>query len=255
MIFINHLWPFTLALLCASAQAAPPSTRLAELPEAVHTAVYEQVHDALLQALDPVQREGARVQIRFTAPRGAANSPCAGGWAVVGALNLRQLARVTVPLDCAGQRGSVVALVEASAPVWTLRTAIPAGQALRAGDLKLQLHNLTRLDTLVPGSLLAGGQLRADGEAGQVLQARDIDRPVVQRKGDKVEIRAQGDGVQVSVAGIATGSARLGEVVTVRNARTGRPVKGTLVAPGVLQAGSQAASGGVKIQTAQESGD
>ena len=74
------------------------------------------------------------------------------------------------------------------------------------------------------------------------------------RKGDKIEIRAQGDGVQVSVMGLATGSGKLGDTVTVRNARTGRPVKGQLIAPGVLLAAPQAPGGGVKVK-AMESGD
>ena len=60
-------------------------------------------------------------------------------------------------------------------------------------------------------------------------------------------------GVQVSVAGIATASGKLGETAVVRNARSGRPVKGTLIAPGVLLAGSQAPNGGVQVTA--ESGD
>jgi flagella basal body P-ring formation protein FlgA len=197
----------------------------------VRSAVYRQVHAALLQALPAAQREGAQVQIGFGAARGAAHQPCPGGWEM-GPLNFRHLARVTVPLRCESQRGSVVAQVQARAPVWTLRADVPAGRALRAEDLQLQLRELTQLEALLPESALLGMQLRADGRSGQMLEPRDIARPVVVRRGDKVEIRAQDDGVQVSVAGIATGSGKLGETAVVRNARSGRPVKGTLIAPG-----------------------
>ena len=142
--------------------------------------------------------------------------------------------------------------VQARAPVWTLRTDVPAGRALRAEDLQLQLRELTQLEALLPESALLGVQLRADGRSGQMLEPRDIARPVVVRRGDKVEIRAQDDGVQVSVAGIATASGKLGETAVVRNARSGRPVKGTLIAPGVLLAGSQADCVGTQLRVELE---
>lgn len=236
------------------ALAAAPATPPPELPESVRGAVYRQVHAALLQALPAAQREGAQVQIGFGAARGAAHQPCPGGWEM-GPLNFRHLARVTVPLRCESQRGSVVAQVQARAPVWTLRADVPAGRALRAEDLQLQLRELTQLEAPLPESALLGMQLRADGRSGQMLEPRDIARPVAVRRGDKVEIRAQDDGVQVSVAGIATGSGKLGETAVVRNARSGRPVKGTLIAPGVLLAGSQAPKDGVLVQVTAESDD
>ena len=191
--------------------------------------------------------------MQFVAPRGAANTHCPQGWRI-DTIALRQLTRVSIPVLCGAERGSVVALLEVRAPVWTLRSDLPRGHSLRPEDLTPQSQRIAQISDVLAASDLIGLQLKNDTPAGQALRARDLLRPIAMRKGDKVEIRAQGDGVQVSVMGVATRTAKLGESVSVRNVRTGRLVQGVLIAPGVLQADSQPPAGAVQVRAA-ESGD
>lgn len=239
----------TLGLATQTAAAMPPPA----LPADLQTAAQAQLQAAWSQLLPAAQRTQASLQVQLTAPRGAANAPCPEGWTVP-TVELHSLHRASIPVRCGSQRGSVVAQLQARAPVWTLRTDIPAGQALQTQDLELRPQTLSHRNDLLNASAPVGQHLKTAGRSGQALQARDLLRPIAMRKGDKVEIRAQGDGVQVSVMGLATGSGKLGDTVTVRNARNGRPVKGRLIAPGVLLAAPQAPGGGVKIK-AMESGD
>ncbi|MBV8247806.1 MAG: flagellar basal body P-ring formation protein FlgA [Comamonas sp.] len=240
---------------CALALAsAGCSAGASELPAGLEAALQARLEAGWQHAaLPPALREGLQWQAQFSAPRGAALEPCPEGWELP-PVALQRLARVSMPVRCGAARGSVVAQLQVRAAVWALRADTPAGRVLAPQDLLQLLQPVAHVNELLPASTWLGLPLRADGQAGQVLRARDVERPIAVRKGDKVEIRAQGDGVQVSVAGIATASAKLGDTITVRNARTGRPVKGTLIAPGVLQAGSQAPAGALQIR-AEESDD
>ncbi|MDH1703082.1 flagellar basal body P-ring formation chaperone FlgA [Comamonas terrigena] len=254
-LFLPSWTPILLCALGLSAQAvaqqAPAPSPV--LPAELQAAAQARLQAAWTQLLPAAQRAQARLQVQFTAPRGAAHTPCPEGWTVP-AVELHSLTRASIPVRCGSQRGSVVAQLQASAPVWTLRSDVPAGQALQAEDLELRPQTLAHRNELLDTPAPVGQQLKTAGRAGQALQARQLLSPVAMRKGDKIEIRAQGDGVQVSVMGLATGSGKLGDTVTVRNARTGRPVKGQLIAPGVLLAAPQAPGGGVKVK-AMESGD
>lgn len=233
----------------SAAASTPSGTQPSALPAGLQTLVERQLDTAWQDALPRALHSTATVQVQFMAPRGAAATPCPQGWRVE-AVALERLSRVSIPVHCAGQRGSVVAQLQVHAPIWTLRADTPAGHHLRTQDLEQRMQRITHRDEALPADALLGRQLKADGQAGQALQARHVLRPVAMRKGDKVEIRAQGDGVQVSVMGIATSTGKLGDTVTVRNARTGRPVKGLLIAPGVLQAAQQAPGGSVQIKAA-----
>lgn len=247
MSFCKFCTAAFLLLLSLGCQGAPGGSTL---PAGLQSVLEQRLHAAWRQALPSAQQEAAQWQVEFMAPRGAAATPCPTTWDV-DAISLQRLTRVSIPVRCEGQRGSVVAQLQVHAPAWSLRADTPAGHTLREGDLVQRPQQIAHRDELLAASELLGRQLKTDGKAGQRLGARHVLRPVAMRKGDKIEIRAQGDGVQVSVMGIATGTGKLGDTVTVRNARTGRPVKGKLIAPGVLLAAQQAPSGSVQIKAAE----
>lgn len=231
----------------ANAEHAIHTTDSPDLQQVVQRAVGEKISAALL----PTYGVGLSWQIQIGARRGAALSNCRDEWKVA-AFQVQRLSRVSVPLTCNGQRGSVVLAINAKAPVWTLKHAVAAGQQLRAQDLALLPRPITQLNDVSAATNWVGARMKKAQDAGHLLQPQDVERPVLARKGDKIEIRAQGDGVQVSVDGIATSTGKLGETVTVRNARTGKPVKGMLIAPGVLQVQPLASStGSVHIKAAK----
>lgn len=182
-------------------------------------------------------------------PRGAALGECPAGW-LLSPLPPKAWQRLTIAVVCGTQHGSVVARIHAQLPVWTLRSDGAPGQPLKASDLALAPHRIYGPADVLPLETITGHALRRSTKAGTALQLRDLERPVFARKGDPVEIRARGgDGVTVSVAGIASKTGRMGEHARVRNARSQQWVSGQWVAPGVLEAGAlQPGAGSVRVE-------
>lgn len=243
---------FFRSMPCAGAAPWLLACALASLPWPVlaadiDPALQRQADAVMLQALQqqwPALTR-AQAQIHWMAPRGAALQPCAEGWATE-LPQLRRLQRVTLALRCGAARGSLVARVQVQQPAWTARRDLPAGHTLQPQDLE---HKPQWTDSLEPPPedwAPHGAQVRKALAAGSVLHERDLDRPVLLRRGDKVEIRASGDGVTVSTQGLALGAASLGQRVSVRNVRSQQVIEGVVVAPGVVQAGARKA-GGVRV--------
>lgn len=240
-VLLGSTWP-----LCAQAK----SSMDAALPELLRP----QVHAAVLAALPPALQAHAQLQIHFAAARGAAQQRCADRWHV-GRLEVEQLARINVPLECLGARGSVVARVQLRGPVPHLAQDAPAQHRLRAQDIATRTAAITHLERWLDSAQLPGQLLRRATAAHTPLDTRAVERPVLLRRGDTVEILAHGGGVSVRVAGIATATARLGDVVTVRNARTQQLIQGRLTSPGVVEAGHEALPGQRSVKVLQESSD
>lgn len=243
------MWRTCLAGLClaslvtaASAHATPPNPL-----DVLATA---HVQQAVLSALPEALHSRLKLKIRILGHRGVAQKDCASGW-TLGAIPIAQpWARLPVTVQCKEQKGSVVARINVQAPVWVLRTAAPAGHVVTEKDLLDSQRRIHRAGGAPALSALRGLQLRRDTLAGHALQLTDLERPVLARKGEQVEIRASNaDGVTVSVAGIAAKTGRLGDHDRIRNARSQQWVSGTWVGHRIFEAGLEKPSAdGVRVE-------
>ena len=218
--------------------------------DGLHRHVEEHVRTAITQAFDhAVQPQPPlELHIEVGSPRGAALQPCPAGWRW-GALNTQDWRRIHIPVQCAGERGSWVARVQATAMVWVLRDDRPAGHRIQRSDLELQRLRIDSPHAMPTWHMLQDMQLRLPMQAGQLLVLRDLERPVYAQKGQTLEIWAHNGGISVVAQGVSSKEGRKGDTLKVRNTQSQQWVQGTLVAPGVLQAQPQQATAQqVKVQ-------
>ena len=259
-MYIFKPWCLAACWLPVLAHAQPSTRGLDDtaLPPALAQVAHSAVSAAVRQALPAAHRAQADIQVQLGAARGTARQPCEGAWHVTTPV-ITQLQRLHLPVRCGTATGSVVARVQLHAPTWVTRQTLAAGHTLQAHEVEVRPQALHTLDVLWPDMAVQGLQLRKALPTGSVLRARDVERPVLLRRGERVEIRAAADDaagtIAVTVPGIAQGTGRLGEVVTVLNARTQRPVQGRVVAPGVLEAASEPLPDSRAVRVWQESSD
>lgn len=71
--------------------------------------------------------------------------------------------------------------------------------------------------------------------AQRPMRLSDVKLPNVVRKGDRVVIEAQGQGLLIRTVGVSKSGGQVGQYVTVSNVDSGRDIKAQVVAPGVVR--------------------
>lgn len=225
---------------------SPHSQAQPTLPLGLHAQAQAHVVRAMDERLSAQQRQMLHREIAVMAPRGAALAPCNSPWQW-DPIRLDHWQRVHLGMRCEGRRGSVVAVIHASAPVWVTAQDLPKGHRLQPSDLHRHTARVQRLQDMPDAGALIPMQLRQALPAGTPVRLHHVERAIYARKGQPLEIRASVQGITVSVEGIAGRTAYQGETLQVRNLRSQQWVTGRLIAPGVLEA-SDAPSGGVTVQ-------
>ncbi len=121
-------------------------------------------------------------------------------------------------------------------PVAHAEGIIDRGQTLTLGDLKLQRINIAkarrgyynRLDEVV--GLAAKRRIRA----GQTITPALIEQAMAVRRGQPVRIVASNDGIEASTSGEALGDGQPGDVIRVRNTRSGKVIDAKVMEQGVV---------------------
>ncbi|HEX3140592.1 MAG TPA: flagellar basal body P-ring formation chaperone FlgA, partial [Rhizobacter sp.] len=204
-------------------------------PDDVERALAQRARSVLAAALPEAEARRVTVAVQVVSARQAAKAPCPSGWQI-DEPDFRQFRRVVVNASCDGAKGSFIARLQVSAPAWVMKADQPAGHVLAADDVGAELREVHSLAELTAPRDWVGLPLKHSLHAGAGLKASDVERPVLVRRGEKVEIVASQDGVTVAVAGEAMGSGRLGETVSVRNVRTKRVVQGRVTAAQTVEA-------------------
>lgn len=104
-------------------------------------------------------------------------------------------------------------------PVWVLKTAVKANEPLRLSDLSLVMRDVSRSYAYAVGQEKAVAQYvaRVNLMAGDVLDARKLIMPPDVRYNNDVRILlTNGDGMTVSVPGVAMADGRIGDTIRVR---------------------------------------
>lgn len=113
---------------------------------------------------------------------------------------------------------------------------ITSGQQVQAGDVELQLRDITRFAGSALTSLdqVAGRHVVAPVSNGTVLRAEMLRAANIIRQGQTVQISAKGNGFTVTSDGQAMGNASIGQVVTVKT-RSGQLIKGVARGEGLVE--------------------
>ena len=134
-------------------------------------------------------------------------------------------------------RAQVAARVIVYRPVVVAARDIRAGEVLTVDDVALEERNidgmlgepLFRIDSAV------GRQLRGSLRSGSVITRNMLREPYAVRRGDVVQLTVAFGHVYVQAQGRALQSGRIGDSILVRNNRSGRTLRGVVVARGQVR--------------------
>jgi flagella basal body P-ring formation protein FlgA len=139
--------------------------------------------------------------------------------------------RITTQVRCAGPapwKLYVPVRLVLFQPVLVSARALARDSVLQADDFVLQERDtgrlaygyLARIDDVV------GQRLRKAMAPGEVLTPNNLETPPLVKRGQQVTLEARGRGLTVRMAGVAGDDGVRGEVITVKNLRSGEEVQG-----------------------------
>jgi len=147
--------------------------------------------------------------------------------------------RVTAKVNCAGPRPwslFVTARVQQFLAVVTARRPINRDSRIGGDALALSEHNITRLGGGYYTRLqdVVGKTARVSIDNGEILTARMLEPSLAVRRGDRITLEVRKGALLIRTEGIALEDGRLNEQIDVKNRRSGRQLRGTITAPGVV---------------------
>ncbi len=145
----------------------------------------------------------------------------------IAATDTKTLTRMRFSVRCKGEPRATTYLVKAhiDTPVLVAATALRSGHTLNEADFKQDVRDFALTpDALTDPTLAVGRMLRRTVKAGQVIQARLLDRAETIRRGQAVQIEANTGPIRVSVPGTAMQNGAIDEVIRVKNASTGKVI-------------------------------
>ena len=184
--------------------------------------------------------QGARITHDSSLPASVADlAPCpdmpqvrASGGA---ALSERQ--RMEIRCDSApGWSVSLTSQAQVLLPVVHAATIIDRGQPLTAADLRLEPINIGKAQRGYFNRLddVTGKTAKRRIRAGQLLTPTLLSLPLAVRRGQPVKIVASHDGIEASTSGEALTDGQPGEVIRVRNVRSGKVIEAKVIEEGVV---------------------
>lgn len=149
--------------------------------------------------------------------------------------------RVSVPVQCPDHGGWLVRVplsMQLFHSVLVTNRPLQRGDGLMATDLHSEERDITRLayGTLDELTQASGRTLAHPLGAGHVLTPNDLGGRRMVLAGDRVQVVAQLEGIQVSAGGIALGGGDNGARLRVRNQSSGRIIDAMIVGPGQVSA-------------------
>lgn len=223
------IFAFPLCLALAAARAEPGYQSHASIVESIHQRVESefrqrgQDYQAEVLPLDPRLRlpECGRPLETFL-PQGRRE---AGAW--------------SVGVRCEGERPWTIygrANVRGSVEVVVLRNAVRSGGLIGPADIAMMKKDLAGLggDYLTDPAQAVGQVARRGLAGGTLLSHEQLTAPKLVQRGERVVIRAESGGYQISSGGEALADGQKGQRVRVRNEQSGRVVQGTVAGPGLV---------------------
>ncbi len=147
---------------------------------------------------------------------------------------------LSIHVRCSGETPWAIYL-KGEVNIWTAilvaRHTLPRGHRLQASDMTLTKINITkaRSGVLYRPDDADGKELRRGLEAGKPIKIRDLIEPMVIKRGDRVQIAARAEGLQVLMTGTALRNGRLGEQIPISNDRSNRKLRAKVIAQGHVE--------------------
>lgn len=226
-----------LFFLCAlSACAMAEQTVEQQIDQAIH----QHLHTLMNQHANENGWKGIRLTLANTPlTRLQQIAPCTGDIKVSGGA-VAKLARQQLTLECtAGTKGwpiKVSSDMQVFLPLVISTLVINRGDTIQRNQLKLQENEITRSPRGFYHRLdqVAGMSAKRRIRAGQIVSPDLIDQPQAVKRGEKVKIVAQRDGISAAMAGEALEKGSVGDVIRVKNLSSEKTIEAKVVEAGVV---------------------
>lgn len=147
----------------------------------------------------------------------------------------RQQLEINCP-DVPGWSINVTAQAHVFLPAVHAEGIIDRGQSIRSNDIRLERINIAkarrgyynRLDEVI--GMAAKRRIRA----GQTITPALLEQAMAVKRGQPVKIVANNEGIEASASGEALGDGQPGEVIRVRNVRSGKVIDAKVIEEGVV---------------------
>lgn len=164
-------------------------------------------------------------------------APCPGPVNISGS-NSRS-ARQQLTLECKGTRGwpvKVSSELQVFLPVVISSSVINRGDTIQANMLKREEQDITRnlRGFYHRTEQVAGMSAKRRIRANQLLSPDLIDQPLLVRRGEKVKIVAQRDGISASMSGQAMANGGKDDVIRVKNLTSNKIIEAKVLETGLV---------------------
>lgn len=147
----------------------------------------------------------------------------------------RQQLEINCP-DTPGWSLNATAQAHVFLPAVHAEGIIDRGQTIRPNDIRLERINIAkarrgyynRLDEVI--GMAAKRRIRA----GQTITPSLLEQAMAVKRGEPVKIVASNDGIEASASGEALGDGQPGDVIRVRNTRSGKVIDAKVIEEGVV---------------------
>ncbi|WP_151032265.1 flagellar basal body P-ring formation chaperone FlgA [Cellvibrio sp. KY-GH-1] len=224
---------------CAIAGEKPGQKAEQTLEQQIDQAIHQHLQTLMNQQAKENGWQGLRLAIENTPlTRTQQLAPCPTEIHVSGG-STTKLARQQLTLECAGAKGWLIKVssdVQLFLPVVISTSVINRGDTIQRNQLKLQENDITRsprgfyhrLDQVT--NMGAKRRIRAN----QILSPDLIDQPQLIKRGEKIKIIANRDGISASMPGEALEKGGEGEIIRVKNLSSGKTIEAKVVGAGVV---------------------
>lgn len=216
-----------LFLLPTASRAGAPSW---ESPERIRA-----VAERFIRAHEPPAAQGSRIEVQAPA-EGVRFPRCADMQAgFFGEAN--PFGSMTIMVRCSAPQPWTVYLpaqVIMEQRVVVATRPLEAGKILAPGDLALVRRDTGQLaaNAVLSPRAIVGKVLRYNVAVGQPVLESMLLQPEIIHYGQAVTLVAEGSGVRLTASGSAMENGRTGQSILVRNAQSGKVVRGTVDATG-----------------------
>ncbi len=202
--------------------------------EAIRTQVREFILKQAARPEGSIEVEVGRIDPRLRL------APCERALDLALPPNSRLTGSALASVRCNGSRPwsfYVTARIRNYEPVLVAARTLPRGTTLAAADVRIEKRDLSTLnDTPLTDLKQVTGKLTLHALApGDVIGFRGFKAAQLVRRGEKVTILANANGLEVRVSGEALADGIEGQAIRVRNSLTNKVIQAVITAPGMVQ--------------------
>lgn len=153
--------------------------------------------------------------------------------------NATKLSREQLTLECSGMKGwpiKVSSDMQVFLPVVTSTAVINRGETIQSNQLQTQVTDIAKTQRGFYHRIsdITGMGAKRRIRANQILSPDLIDQPQLIKRGEKIKIIANRDGISASMPGEALEKGGEGEVIRVKNLSSGKTIEAKVIEAGVV---------------------